>query len=68
VSPHARARWTSIVLILGGLTAAGLSAVGLPPGPPQLDVGLVADVTGLLAGYLASILPCERPGCPWPSA
>jgi DMSO/TMAO reductase YedYZ heme-binding membrane subunit len=65
VSPHARARWTSIVLILGGLAAAGLSAVGLPPGPPQLDAGLVAHVTGLLAGHLAPILLLLMARTPW---
>jgi hypothetical protein len=65
VSPHARARWTSIALILGGLVAAGLSAVGIPPEPPQLDAGLVAHVTGLLAGYLAPILLLLMARMPW---
>jgi predicted ferric reductase len=65
VNPRLRARWTSVALILGGLAAAGLAAVGLPPGPPQLDAGLVAHLTGLLAGYLAPVLLLLMSRMPW---
>ena len=51
--------------MLGGLGAAALAAVGLPPGPPQLDAGLVAHVTGLSAGYLAPILLLLMARLPW---
>jgi hypothetical protein len=56
---------TSIALVLGGLAAAGLSAVGLPPGPLRLDAGVVAHVTGLPAGYLAPILLLFMARMPW---
>lgn len=39
----------------GGLVAAGLALVGAPV-PLPLDVGLLAHVAGLLAGYLAAVM------------
>jgi predicted ferric reductase len=42
-------------LWLGGLAAAGLALIGAP-WPLQLDAGLLAHVSGLLAGYLAPVM------------
>jgi ferredoxin-NADP reductase/DMSO/TMAO reductase YedYZ heme-binding membrane subunit len=43
-------------LWLGGAAAAALALVGVPPGPLPVDAGLVAHLTGLLAGYLSAVM------------
>ena len=40
----------------GAVAAAGVALVGGPPGPPPLDAGLVAHVSGLLGGYLVAVM------------
>jgi predicted ferric reductase len=55
VSPQ---RFTQVVLLTlwgGGLASAMLALLGVP-GPPPLDAGLLAYVSGLLAGYLAAVM------------
>jgi hypothetical protein len=56
IHPVSFARRVRLGLWLGGAVAAALALVGVPPGPPPLDAGLLAHLSGLLAGYLAAVM------------
>ena len=53
-TPFARRVLTG--LWAGAVAASGLALLGAPPGPLPLDAGLVAHVSGLLAGYLVGVM------------
>ena len=50
------ARRVLVGLWAGAVGASGLALLGAPPGPLPLDAGLVAHVSGLLAGYLVAVM------------
>ncbi len=54
-------RWTLsprflLALLAGGALVALLLALASPPAPPVLDAALVAQVSGMLAGYGAAVM------------
>lgn len=53
--PRAVTRWVGGAIWLGAAASAALALLGVPF-PPPVDVGLLARVSGLLAGYLAAVL------------